>query len=478
MDFLKSNILKIKQKKSGFDIVIVVSSNNNSKYWEWRLSKTKKFILPSKTKIICVEENWKNKEGAGQLLGTLNAILEANKKINIKKALFANKKIAIYHTAGKGKRMAPLTGKEKNNKPAIKLPMPIKIESKNNLISLLEAVIFSTQIFSKSRKGRICVFWGDQIIIPSRKPQIETNFPVEIFATKKEFFLTKEEWEKNWKMYGILIPQKEGVLQREKLSFEKIKELKKKKILPLRKNKVILFKSFGCFSISAPLLFALIEEFSKELKERKEKLDIDPDLWTPLTSPKKDFENKSYWERINKFKKAFEEKEKTPLIIEGKDLGEKTIFFDFGNLQSYYENLIKITEKSSQAKLVRNLFGIEKYFKNGSLIINSKINGKIKNSVVLNSKIKKADIKKAVIINSEIKEIIGKNILLYYIKEKNTLKPLPNEVITDIKIKEGEIIRMKTNISRDGKEDWKIKLPQNPFSYEELEKLISRIEIK
>jgi len=49
---------------------------------------------------------------------------------------------------------------------------------------------------------------------------------------------------------------------------------------------------------------------------------------------------------------------------------------------------------------------------------------------------------------------------------------LPNEIITDIKFKEGSA-RMKTYLSRDGKEDWEIRLAQNPFSYKEITKLIN-----
>lgn len=467
-----SNIKNTIKHDKGFDVVIIVSSNGNSKYWEARLKKTRKEILPEKTKVFCVEEKWNHREGAGQLLGTLNAFKLVNRKINIKKLLENGKHVAIYHTAGKGKRMAPLCGTEKNNKPAIKLPRPIKVDKKNNLLSLLEAVVFSTQIFAQGRKGRICVFWGDQVFVPSANIKKTIHSPVEIFGVKKKLILTKKEWEKNWQNYGLLIKKGKNVLQREKLTWENVKkEIGKKETI---------FQSTGCFSLNLFFLEQLLKEFQEELKSKKIKLDTDPCLWMPMTSEKRFFlserKNKKYWERINAFKKnVFSGK--TPLITVT-DLGAKTTWWDYGNLFCYYVNILKNIKDSKEGKLARRFFKIDKFFtkKKGeikkSIVVNSKIKGKIENSIVLNSKIDKANIKNTIIINSEIKNIEGNGLLLYYLKEKNEMTPLPNEVITDIKFKEAKI-RMKTHISRDGKKDWETRLPQNPFSYKEITNLIN-----
>ncbi|MDD5551813.1 MAG: hypothetical protein PHI88_01485 [Candidatus Pacebacteria bacterium] len=476
----RENIKKIKdgaKNNQGFDIVIIVSSNNNSKYWERRLRYTRKEILPKKTKIICIEEKWKDEDGAGQLLGTLNAIKFIKSKLNIEKELRKGKTVAMYHTAGKGKRMAPLSGTEKNNKPAIKLPKPIKVGNKNNLISLLEAVIYSTQIFAKSREGRLCVFWGDQIIIPSRISKIETKSPVEIFGVKQRIKLSKKIWEENWKMYGILIPQKENALQRDKLSWQEIIKIKRKGTLKEKNGKIGFLKSAGCFSINLEFLKSLLQEFSKDLENKNKKIDTDPGLWMPITIEKPK-EGKNYWERINNFKKRFILNTGNKNIISAKDLGKNTIFWDYGNISCYYKNILKIIEKSKEGKVARLFFGVEKYFKNNSLFVNSKTKGITKNSVILNSEIKSANLQNSIVINSKIKKVKGKNMLLYYIQEKDEIKTLKDEIITDIKIKDGEIIRMKTKISRDSKEDWEVKLPENPLSYSEIEKIVSKINIK
>ena len=41
--------------------------------------------------------------------------------------------------------------------------------------------------------------------------------------------------------------------------------------------------SLGSFSVSSPLLFALLTEFDSELSAKKGKLDSDPHLWMPMT---------------------------------------------------------------------------------------------------------------------------------------------------------------------------------------------------
>lgn len=72
--------------------------------------------------------------------------------------------VGLYHTAGKGTRLAPLPGSENNNKPGVKLPTTIPIAGQQAPITILEAVIKQTGCYAKSRRGRLSVFWGDQVI--------------------------------------------------------------------------------------------------------------------------------------------------------------------------------------------------------------------------------------------------------------------------------------------------------------------------
>ena len=72
--------------------------------------------------------------------------------------------IGLYHTAGKGTRLAPLPGAENNNKPGVKLPGSVQLsDGRSARITILESVIKQTGCYAKSRLGRLSVFWGDQV---------------------------------------------------------------------------------------------------------------------------------------------------------------------------------------------------------------------------------------------------------------------------------------------------------------------------
>ena len=78
--------------------------------------------------------------------------------------------VAIFHTAGKGTRLAPLPGSENNNKPGVKLVSTMTIGREKTELTILEAVIRQTNSYAPYRKGRCSVFWGDQIFVPSAGP--------------------------------------------------------------------------------------------------------------------------------------------------------------------------------------------------------------------------------------------------------------------------------------------------------------------
>ncbi len=148
------NIYTSIKKNQGFDAVVVVStSESQARFWKRRLEKSKKEVCGEKTRIFSLVEDWPG--GAGQLLGTLYAWGKAD---GLEEILKKDGTVAIYHTAGKGTRMAHVPLAESGNKSAVKLPRRLPIEN-NSLMTLLEGVIFQTSIFAGSRKGRLCVFW-------------------------------------------------------------------------------------------------------------------------------------------------------------------------------------------------------------------------------------------------------------------------------------------------------------------------------
>jgi hypothetical protein len=106
-----------------FDVTIICTTDDHqADYWMEVLGSG---LLSSK-KVLAVSEDWTASGGAGNGLGTLYAwekacSLAATKyNFDLAAELAAgNISAALYHTAGKGTRMAPLPASENNNKPGV-----------------------------------------------------------------------------------------------------------------------------------------------------------------------------------------------------------------------------------------------------------------------------------------------------------------------------------------------------------------------
>jgi hypothetical protein len=115
-----------------FDVTIICTTDDHqAEYW---MNLLENGLLASSTKeggtkkkVLAVSEDWGSAGGAGNGLGTLYAwqkacALAATRYDNFDLAQeLANGKVsaALYHTAGKGTRMAPLPASENNNKPGV-----------------------------------------------------------------------------------------------------------------------------------------------------------------------------------------------------------------------------------------------------------------------------------------------------------------------------------------------------------------------
>lgn len=107
-----------------FDVTIICTTDDHqAEFWMSKLnlaSADQQFPM-----VLAVSEDWGG-SGAGNGLGTLYAWKKACDYAKIKfevdlEALLGEGKIsaALYHTAGKGTRMAPLPASENNNKPGV-----------------------------------------------------------------------------------------------------------------------------------------------------------------------------------------------------------------------------------------------------------------------------------------------------------------------------------------------------------------------
>jgi hypothetical protein len=187
--------------------------------------------------------------------------------------------VGLYHTAGKGTRLAPLPGAENNNKPGVKLPATVKIANQLVPMTILEAVIKQTGCYARSRLGRLSVFWGDQIFIPTVPVEYTVTHHVDILCSLGPM-LSEADWkEKGMEKYGLIAQSENGSAAQ----VEKVDHATANQLLAGLGTIKSVGVSLGSFSISSRMLFALLGEFSAELAHRKGKLDSDPHLWMPMT---------------------------------------------------------------------------------------------------------------------------------------------------------------------------------------------------
>jgi len=471
-----------------FDAIVIVSSTpSQSQFWEQRLEDCRGEIIGEKTRVFSFLEDWPG--GAGQLLGTLYAWKKAEE---LRQILREGGSVAMYHTAGMGTRMSPLPLAEGANKSAVKLPRMIKVKGKLKPITLLEGVIFQTGIFAESRKERLCVFWGDQIFIPSQGVDFNGTHHGEIFDLRSTIPTEEKHWKKDWQSYGLIVPQKEGVLQREKQGWDDLKKLLQKGIITKESpGKVELGKSLGSFSLSLPLLEALLGEYQVELSRKKGKLDTDPHLWMPLTSTKDEFISLGgdffLWERVNRFKNIFLKEHPELGLLGDKDLGKETFWWDYGQLKLYHQNILKLGEDSFEARCLRKFYGIKESQVDGerkdglvvknSILLDCQVKGNIENSFLMGVRGEAFDIKETIVIDSLIPRLNSIGGLVYNLIELEGLSLKDDEVIADCFLRQKGRVRMKTALNRDGKLDWKERVGKSPYSGQELHRILQTREI-
>jgi hypothetical protein len=115
-----------------YDVTIVCTTDDyQAEYWMNQLSQGVCQSSDGSSSnpypmVLAVSEDWNDSGGAGNGLGTLYAyqkavaLCQAKYQQDLNQDLKAGKiSVALYHTAGKGTRLAPLPAGENNNKPGV-----------------------------------------------------------------------------------------------------------------------------------------------------------------------------------------------------------------------------------------------------------------------------------------------------------------------------------------------------------------------
>ena len=500
----------------GPDIAIIVSSSAyQADFWQKRLTgadgihATGSVLKKDAVVISVTESNWQGP--AGNALGTLNGCLQAVRRGNelglmdipadadIKTLADAfitfskGKSVFMFHTAGKGTRMAPLPGAEHNSKPKIKLPRMIDVSGEKVPLTILEAVLLEASIYASSRTDRLSVFWGDQIVINELDITLACDCHIELFG---ELMPLDESIES----YGVLIPVPEGgCRQREKLSLEDIRGL-----LPEGAENV--YRSLGYFTVSLDFLEAIlkIDDHLEALDKTEGSLNTDPDWWQPLTSERDEYisvmtkkgipANKAgcRWDSIDALRMVLTGS-KMKHFVGFKDIGASSLWLDFGQNKYYLDNMLLLTERSDRGDIARAFFGIEKdKWIDDDSVIEAEVS--VKDSVVLGSRITGGRLERCVVVGSDLgeTEAISSVIIGSTVPDMKAREAICYNVVdSSVELEQGHVmanifhpdtgrISMKTEVLRDGSVDWKSGecVCGNEYTYPEIAELMGEIKIE
>jgi hypothetical protein len=503
---LLENLEKIRRAPSeegGMDIVVVsCTTPGQERYWQSRLEEGRGQVLNADALAVAVFEDWEG--GAGNGLGTLYALEKANARagelygVNLFEQVQSGKSLALYHTAGKGTRLAPLPASEHNNKPGVKLPGLVQLPGGAMPLTILEAVILQTALYAPSRSGRISVFWGDQVFIPSAPVDYEPRHHADLLARVGPMPRSDEWTERGLDKYGLLVINAEGdAVQIEKVGYDAVHDLAEQGVLDFAGG---IGVSLGSFSVSLPLARALAAEFREELDRKRGKFDTDPHFWMPLTLPNTTYvelmerkgeaseKAETHHERMQSFREKFLTEYPELGLLGSVDVGEKAYWWDYGQLPLFWKNNRKLLEYDAEGAAMRTFFNIPASHVTGAVAAGLEIDSE---SIVLGCKLGRGSVRKSVLV-----DVVADNIqadysvaiavrapevnlisaLVYNVRTEAPLIMEKAQVRADVSIQGRAPVVLKTELSRDGGKDWYETLPGNEFSYDAVHKMNQTLE--
>jgi len=481
---------------TGYDVTIVCTTDDHqSAWWMERLSST----VCSKSKVLAVSEDW-SPGGAGNGLGTLYAFKKAHSLAKEKfgasydlLSLLSTSSISVglFHTAGKGTRLAPLPASENNNKPGVKLPATVNVEGGSpEPITILEAVIKQTGVYASSRKGRLSVYWGDQIFIPSEPFTDTPTHHVDIMCTLGDM-VGRDEWiSKGLDKYGVIAVSSNGeAAQVEKVDYETATNM-----LQSLGNIHMVGPSLGSFSVSAVMLSALSDEFSAELSSKSGKFDTDPHFWMPMTLKKNDYIQlmgskgvdaptaTSHYDRITAMKSKFTKTNDTLGLFGAVNVGREACWWDYGQLKLYSINNLKLLGADSNSDLLRAFLDVKSRVSDSevektkidssSCIFASHLStGSVTNSVISCVNATSITANGAILVNVTAKSIkAAKNSIIYNVIDDSEEGVVvnENEVRVGVFDKNAKQSTVMSSMTLDGGKVWKEVVAGNEQSFEDI----------
>ena len=248
------------------------------------------------------------------------------------------------------------------------------MNSSGSPLTVLEAVVRQTGIYGPSRKGRLSVFWGDQVFLPSvEKFEYTPTHHIDILCTLLgDSAPTEEEWtSQGLDKYGVIAVLNKSDGKEEAAQVEKVSHETATRMLKGLGDIKQVGPSLGSFSVSGAILSGLCEEYNKELTEKTAKLDTDPHFWMPLTLSEDDYiglmeqkgidktESADHYKRMKAFSDKFFPANTSLGVFGAVNVGKDACWWDYGQLKLYSKNsLLLLDDSTTESALLRKFLGI------------------------------------------------------------------------------------------------------------------------
>lgn len=493
-----ANIAMMDDADSGMDVVVVTTTGpGEAAFWQHRLEAGRGQVARRDALILAVHEDWA--DGAGNGLGTLYALrcaadlARSRNGIDLMARLRDGASLGLYHTAGKGTRLAPLPATECNNKCAVKLPGIVELDGVRTPITLLEAVIRQTGVYASCRRRRVSVFWGDQVFIPTREVHYTPTHHVDILVRLEPQLPDAETWQqRGLDKYGMVaVAAKGNAVQIDKVGRTIIADAIADGTIDASAG---IGVSLGSFSLSAAFTEALVAEFAPELEAKAPALDADPHFWMALTlecelyaslMQTKGMDRDAavrHHQRMADFKRRFGQDHRGGRIFGAVDVGADALWWDYGQLALYHRTNLRMLEDSEEAEAMRCFFRIgdpQEGSRLGaalttdarSLLLDCRIDsGTVTDSILVGVTAKTVALNRTVVIDSVAPEFRAENALVYHAIDDRPVTLPHGAARADVIPPQGDPLRLTTALNRNGKDCWNCRLPDNPASYAEVHK--------